>query len=71
MPLEDLVPEAPDEAVDLFKKFILYDSGKRVSADEALLHRYFYTAPMAAKLEEMPTANHCELLVILMGHASL
>ncbi len=24
--LEDLIPEASDEAVDLFKRFILYDS---------------------------------------------
>ena len=60
VPLEDLVPEAPDEAVDLFKKFILYDSENRVSAAEALLHRYFYTAPMAARLEEMPMADHCK-----------
>ena len=60
VPLEDLVPEAPDEAVNLFKKFILYDSENRVSAAEALLHRYFYTAPMAARLEEMPMADHCK-----------
>ena len=33
--LETIVPDAPDEAVDLFKQFVKYDSTKRISAKEA------------------------------------
>ena len=58
IPLEDLVPEASDDAVALFKQFVMYDAEKRLSAESALLQPYFYTQPMAAKLEDMPTLLH-------------
>jgi serine/threonine protein kinase len=52
--LETIVPDAPDEAVDLFKKFVRYDSAKRIVANEALKHVYFCTPPLASNLEQMP-----------------
>ena len=58
MHLEDLIPEASDDATELFKQFILYDSDKRISAESGLVHRYFCTPPIAAKLEDMPAGSH-------------
>ena len=52
--LETIVPDAPDEAVDLFKQFVKYDSAKRISAKEALKHCYFSIPPLVASLDEMP-----------------
>jgi hypothetical protein len=58
IPLEDLVPEASEDAVDLFKQFVKYNAEERSTAEAALLHRYFFTKPMAARMEAMPTAAH-------------
>ncbi len=58
IPLEYLVPEASEDAVDLFKQFVKYNAEERSTAEAALLHRYFFTKPMAARMEAMPTAAH-------------
>ena len=52
--LESIVPDAPKEAVDLFKEFVKYDGAKRMTARNALQHDYFSTQPLAATLAEMP-----------------
>ncbi len=52
--LEEIVPDAPPEAVDLFKQFVKYDSRKRISAQDALAHVYFSSQPLAAELADMP-----------------
>ena len=39
-------------------QFVMYDAGKRVSAEAALLQPYFYTQPLAAKIEDMPSLNN-------------
>ena len=52
--LKTIVPDAPDEAVDLFIQFVKYDSAKRISAKEALKHRYFSIPPLAASWDKMP-----------------
>ena len=49
-----IVPDAPDEAVDLFKQFVKYDSAKRICAKDALKHKYFSIPPFAASLDDMP-----------------
>ena len=54
MDLETIVPDAPEQAVDLFKCFVKYDSQKRLSAELALKHTYFSTKPFAAELQDMP-----------------
>ena len=54
MALKTIVPDAPDEAVDMFKQFVKYDSAKRISAKEALKHHYFSIPSLAASLDKMP-----------------
>jgi serine/threonine protein kinase len=39
-------PTWNDHAVDLFKQFITYEPGKRISASEALNHDWFFTEPV-------------------------
>ena len=39
-------------------QFVMYDAGKRLSAEAALLQPYFYTQPLAAKIEDMPSLNN-------------
>ncbi|XP_076029347.1 cyclin-dependent kinase 20-like [Oratosquilla oratoria] len=57
VPLELVLPDASPDALDLIKKFLIYSSEKRIRADKALLHTYFFTPPLAASLEEMPRPN--------------
>ena len=52
--LEEMVPDATEDATDLFKRFITYDSGRRISARDALRHEYFANQPAPARLSEMP-----------------
>ena len=49
-----MVPDATTDATELFKRFITYDSGKRISARDALRHDYFANQPAPALLSEMP-----------------
>ncbi|XP_070558449.1 cyclin-dependent kinase 20-like isoform X1 [Ptychodera flava] len=60
IPLEQIVPDAPPEALDLLKKFLVYPSKQRISAAEALLHPYFFTEPLPAHHSELPrpTRSH-------------
>ena len=50
---QDMVPEASTTAVDLLKQFVIYDSGSRMSAREAVKHEYFYERPFPATINEM------------------
>ncbi|XP_052780312.1 cyclin-dependent kinase 20-like [Mya arenaria] len=54
MPFELVVPDASTEALDLLKKFLVYQSKQRVSAKEALVHPYFFTEPLPAHHSELP-----------------
>lgn len=54
VPLENIVPDAPEVAVELLKKFLVYPSKQRVAASEALLHDYFFTEPLPAHHSELP-----------------
>ncbi|XP_011504170.1 PREDICTED: cyclin-dependent kinase 20 [Ceratosolen solmsi marchali] len=42
---ERIIPDAQQEAIDLIKSILIYDSSKRLTAEEALRHEYFYTKP--------------------------
>ena len=46
-------PSWSDEAVDLFKRFIVYEPGRRISAREAMTHDWFFCepAPMIAPFD--------------------
>ncbi len=52
--LAELVPDAQPDAIALFKRFIIYDSGKRLSAKEAISDAYFCNEPLPARLSDMP-----------------
>ncbi|XP_078391240.1 cyclin-dependent kinase 20-like [Cetorhinus maximus] len=54
IPLEQVVPDASPEAVDLLKRFLIYPSKQRISAAEALLHPYFFKEPLPAHHSELP-----------------
>ncbi|XP_067880428.1 cyclin-dependent kinase 20 isoform X4 [Heterodontus francisci] len=54
IPLEQIVPDASPEAVDLLKRFLVYPSKRRIGAAEALLHPYFFKEPLPAHHSELP-----------------
>ncbi|XP_061470049.1 cyclin-dependent kinase 20 isoform X2 [Rhineura floridana] len=54
IPLEQVVPDASPQAVQLLKQFLLYPSKQRVQAPQALLHPYFFTPPLPAHHSELP-----------------
>ncbi|XP_005112397.1 cyclin-dependent kinase 20 [Aplysia californica] len=54
IPLEKIVPDASEEALDLLKQFLVYPSKQRISAKQALLHQYFFTEPLPAHHSELP-----------------
>ncbi|XP_032819314.2 cyclin-dependent kinase 20 [Petromyzon marinus] len=54
LPLEEVVPDAPPEAVELLRRLLVYPSRQRIPASEALLHPYFFTAPLPAHHSELP-----------------
>ncbi|XP_046995885.1 cyclin-dependent kinase 20-like isoform X1 [Schistocerca americana] len=54
IPLEQVFLEVSPEGVDLLKKLLLYDASKRISAEKALVHQYFFTRPLPCPMSEMP-----------------
>ncbi|KAK0058135.1 cyclin-dependent kinase 20-like isoform X1 [Biomphalaria pfeifferi] len=54
IPLEEIVPDASTEALDLLKQFLVYPSKQRIAATKALLHPYFFTEPLPAHHSELP-----------------
>ncbi|XP_049774267.1 cyclin-dependent kinase 20-like isoform X2 [Schistocerca cancellata] len=54
IPLEQVFLEVSPEGVDLLKKLLLYDASKRISAEKALVHQYFFTRPLPSPMSEMP-----------------
>ncbi|XP_023579339.1 cyclin-dependent kinase 20 isoform X2 [Octodon degus] len=54
VPLEEVLPDASSQALDLLGRFLLYPPGQRIAASQALLHQYFFTAPLPAHPSELP-----------------
>ncbi|XP_003638842.1 cyclin-dependent kinase 20 isoform X10 [Canis lupus baileyi] len=54
VPLEEVLPDASPQALDLLGRFLLYPPHQRISASQALLHQYFFTAPLPAHPSELP-----------------
>ncbi|CAK9808888.1 Cyclin-dependent kinase 20 [Anthophora quadrimaculata] len=56
---ENIIKDTEPEAVDLISKILLYNSAKRLTADEALCHVYFHTKPYTSlKNLVKPQSNH-------------
>lgn len=54
VPLDQIVADATPEAMDLLKSFLVYSSGKRARAQDAIVHEYFFTDPLPAHHSELP-----------------
>ncbi|KAM0950991.1 putative protein-serine/threonine kinase CMGC-CDK-CDK7 family [Dioscorea sansibarensis] len=53
-PVRSLFPMASDDALDLLSKMFTYDPKARISAQQALEHRYFSTVPAPTKPTLLP-----------------
>ncbi|XP_010255942.1 PREDICTED: cyclin-dependent kinase D-1-like [Nelumbo nucifera] len=53
-PLRSLFPMASDDALDLLSKMFTYDPKARISAQQALEHRYFSSVPAPTKPALLP-----------------
>uniref|UniRef100_A0A1D1XSK4 Cyclin-dependent kinase D-1 n=1 Tax=Anthurium amnicola TaxID=1678845 RepID=A0A1D1XSK4_9ARAE len=53
-PLRSLFPNASDDALDLLLKMLTYDPKTRISAQQALEHRYFTAIPAPTKPTLLP-----------------
>ncbi|MQM09444.1 hypothetical protein Taro_042309 [Colocasia esculenta] len=53
-PLRSLFPNASDDALDLLLKMLTYDPKTRISAQQALEHRYFTSIPAPTKPALLP-----------------
>ncbi|CAG0919776.1 unnamed protein product [Notodromas monacha] len=51
---EDICPDAEEEAIDLLKKFLSYDSTSRIRATGALQHDYFKHDPLPCGVDKLP-----------------
>ncbi|KAM9030587.1 cyclin-dependent kinase 20-like isoform 1-T2 [Megaptera novaeangliae] len=54
VPLEEVLPDASPQALDLLGHFLLYPPRQRIAASQAFLHQYFFTAPLPAHPSELP-----------------
>ncbi|KAF6123565.1 cyclin dependent kinase 20 [Phyllostomus discolor] len=54
VPLGEVLPDASPQALDLLGQFLLYPPYQRIAASQALLHQYFFTAPLPAHPSELP-----------------
>ncbi|CAA0838650.1 Cyclin-dependent kinase D-3 [Striga hermonthica] len=53
-PLRTLFPTASDDALDLLGKMFMYDPKARISAQQALEHRYFTSTPLPTEPAMLP-----------------
>ncbi len=58
MPFRNTLAYLASSTVTKEKSFITLTPG-RITAEAALLHPYFFALPLAARLEEMPSAANC------------
>nr|CAH8827370.1 unnamed protein product [Trichobilharzia regenti] len=54
IPFEDVLPNAPIEAIDLVRKFLVYPPHQRITVSDAIKHPYFTTDPLPAQHSELP-----------------
>lgn len=57
VPFEKVCPDASPDAINLLKRFLVYPSNSRISANEALLDEYFFLDPLPAHRTELLIPN--------------
>ena len=55
--ISELVPGAPDLALDLMSHLLRFDNDERYSAEEALRHPYFFSEPLPCDFSELKLPN--------------
>ncbi|CAL8090277.1 unnamed protein product [Orchesella dallaii] len=55
VPLETLVPSDVPGCSDFLRKFLIYDSNKRLSAKNALKDQFFDMSPLTCSIQELPS----------------
>ncbi|XP_015114403.1 cyclin-dependent kinase 20 [Diachasma alloeum] len=51
---EQVVPDVTSEVLDLIRNILVYNSSKRLTAIDALKHKYFYTRPYSCCIQRLP-----------------
>ena len=53
-PLKSLFPSATDDCIDLLSQMLQYNPSTRITAQQALQHRYFKSAPEMTPINQLP-----------------
>lgn len=53
-PLKIIFPAASEDTLDLLSRMMSFDVSRRISAEDALKHRYFRTEPLPTPIEHLP-----------------
>lgn len=56
-PLKSLFPSATEDAVDLLLQLLQFNPSSRVTAKQALQHRYFTSAPAMTPIDKLPKVD--------------
>ena len=59
-PFSTVAPDACVDSLDLLQNFLEFNPDKRITAADALLHKYFFSEPLPAHHSELPilTRHH-------------
>ncbi|KAL4541166.1 hypothetical protein Ndes2526B_g05709 [Nannochloris sp. 'desiccata'] len=66
-PLKQLFPHAADDAIDLLNRMVAVDPRRRISAADALKHRYFKMDPAPTPAGQLPKPHPREEEVLGNG----
>ncbi|XP_020281829.1 cyclin-dependent kinase 20-like isoform X2 [Pseudomyrmex gracilis] len=56
---ENIIQDAQPEAIDLIRQILIYNSSKRLTAKQALCHKYFYSRPYPSTMSLIkPPQDH-------------
>lgn len=58
VPWKEILPNAPDEALDLLEKMLKFDPDKRISIENAMKHKYFDDLPMEVDEKPEPVCKY-------------
>ncbi|XP_011309290.1 cyclin-dependent kinase 20 isoform X2 [Fopius arisanus] len=55
---EEVIPDATSEALHIIRNMLVYNSSSRLTANDALKQKYFYTRPYACIIQQLPKPPH-------------